>query len=161
MLASMLRNAGVSSITLMEMPFAMRCAQTMPGTLKILNGESLMNGSFSRPILMSPMYGSSSVIQASVVAMPGIMNDIQKRNSMVWLNGMFVRASTHEMTTAIGKLIPTTKAQIMMLLPSETTSPGVAQASRQCCKPHSRSPTNQSARASKLLMTSRSTGHIR
>ena len=36
--ASMLRNAGVKSITLIEMPWPIKFAQTMPGTLKILNG---------------------------------------------------------------------------------------------------------------------------
>ena len=35
---SMLRNAGVKSMTLIEMPWPIRLAQTIPGTLKILNG---------------------------------------------------------------------------------------------------------------------------
>ena len=161
MVVSILRKAGVSSMTLMEILFAIRCAQTMPGTLKILNGESLIKGSFSNPMLMSPMSGSSSVIQAMVVAMPGIMKETQNRSSRERLNGMFVRASTQETPTAMGKLIPTTNAHIMMLLPREETRPGVDQASHQCVSPHSRSPANQSGRASKLLMTSRSRGHIR
>ena len=67
----------------MEMPFAIRCAQTMPCTVKMLNGPFSMNGSFAIAMLRRPISGSINVIQAMVVAMPGIMKETQKRNSML------------------------------------------------------------------------------
>ncbi len=70
-LASMLRKAGVSSMTLIEIPWPIRFAKTMPGTLKMLKGPCCNNPSFVRPTLIHPMSGSNKVIHAMVVGRAG------------------------------------------------------------------------------------------
>ncbi len=54
-------------MTLIEIPWPIKLAQTMPGTLKILNGPWSSAKSFFSATLIMPMSGSSKVIQAMVV----------------------------------------------------------------------------------------------
>ena len=74
---------------------------------------------------------------------------------------MRVLASVQEIVMAMGKLMPTTSPQIMKLFPSAMNMSGCERAKRQLSSPHSRVPTNQSGRASKLLIISSMTGQIR
>ncbi len=70
---SMLRKAGVSSMTLIDIPWPIKLAQTMPGTLKILNGPWSRPKRFFSATLIMPISGSSKVIHAMVVGSAGTM----------------------------------------------------------------------------------------
>src|ERR1043166_79570 len=78
---SMRRNAGVISMTLVEMPLETRCAQMMPQKEKISNVKLPTMGQPRIVVLTSPVLGSSSSIQPKVVATLGMMNEIQKNSS--------------------------------------------------------------------------------
>ena len=147
---SMLRNAGVSSMTLVDIPLAIRCAHMIPGTLKMLNGPSSTNGRRSSSLLKRPMDGSISMIHESVVASPGIMNDTQNTTSRVLLNGILVRARVQAITVAIGKLITTTSIQTIRVLPRARMRRGSSQATLQLARPHSRSPNQMYSAVLKL-----------
>ncbi len=121
---SMLRNAGVRSITLIEMPCPIRLAQTMPGTLKMLNGPCSRPSKFLSATLIMPTSGSNSVIHAMVVGRAGTMYETQNENSSAWLKGILVRARIHAMVTPTGKLMTTESDQISSELPSDLSNPG-------------------------------------
>src|SRR5689334_3728616 len=121
---SILRKAGVNSITLIEMPCPIRFAQTIPGTLKMLNGPCSSPSKPFRPTLIMPMSGSNSVIHAIVVGSAGIMYEIQNKNSSARLQGILVRARIQAIVTPIGKLTTTDNAQINSELPNDLNNPG-------------------------------------
>src|SRR6266481_5335889 len=104
--ASILRNAGVSSITFDEMTVLIRCTQTMPWTLKMLNGADVNMGNSRRmPTFSRPRSGSNSIIQPIVVNSDGSMNETQNRNSSACANGIRMRASAQAIKTAMGNPI--------------------------------------------------------
>ena len=65
-----------------------------------------MNGSCTSPWFRMPLKGSSSMVQPTVVAMPGIMNDTQNMNSSACAHFTLVRASVQAIITATGSLSP-------------------------------------------------------
>jgi hypothetical protein len=96
-----------------------------------------------------------------VVAIPGIMNETQNRNSIEWLKGIFVRARIQEINTAMGKLIPTTKLQTRMLLRRAIKMAGWLKPLDQLFSPHEKGSTKKSCAVLKEFMSSRTTGRIR
>ena len=94
--------------------------------------------------------------------MLGVMKEIQNRNSSEWLNVILFRSRFNEIITAIGKLMPTTRPQIMTLFQREVTRPGCRIPSVQLERPHVRVlGTNQSDPGWKLLMSNSMTRQMR
>src|SRR5216683_4113416 len=128
----MLRKAGVSNITLTEMTVLIRCTQTMPGMLKMLNGPVVNVGHSPRmPTFNNPRSGSSSIIQPIVVNSDGSMNETQNKNSSPYANGIRIRASAHAIATAMGKPIVVYRKYTTSVFASDWNKRGCEKAATQ------------------------------